>query len=104
MVWPFTSRSALTSSLSFTSAPMESCQSAPALHWATMPLAALESGEDFALDFQCASLDDAFTMPTRASVRFSWLVNNGTDSGISMPESSTTTGKRQPGRFILPPE
>ena len=101
---PFTFALSLTSSLSRTSAPMESCQSAPALPWATMPPAASLSESISPSMRRALPSTFARTIPMRASVRFSWLVSSGTVSGISIPDRSTTTGLRQPGRLIFPPE
>ncbi len=93
-----------TSSDSSTSAPMESCQSAPAFACSTMPCAwpLVERISPSMTSPSPSTL--ACTTPTRLPVRFSWLVRSGTDSGISIPVRSTTTGWRQPGSVILPPE
>ena len=89
---------------SFTSAPILSCQSAPALLCATMS-AASELSEMISPEISSTLFFTlADTMPIRALVRFSWFASRGTDSGNSIPLRSTTTGFFQPGRDILPPE
>ena len=103
MVLPLTSREPFTNSHSRTSAPMESCQSAPALDWATMSWASLLSETISPVISRALFLTLAEIIPTRLSVLFSWFVSKGTVSGISIPARSTTTGNFHPGKFIFPP-
>ena len=82
---------------------MLNCQSAPALHWSMMFLASSPSETISPVMPSAPSATVAVTIPTRALVRLSWFASSGTESGISLPARSTTTGYFHPGSFILPP-